>query len=62
MEAMAAGVGEEALCVSGVSVTQQVTMCLKGGCECPRMYRTVCKIHVCLDDPDTIWFKYEACV
>jgi hypothetical protein len=62
MEEMAAGVDEEAVYVSGVSLTQQVTVCLKGGCECSRMSRTVCKIHVCLNGPVTIWFKYEACV
>lgn len=48
MEEMAAGVGEGAVCVSGVSVTQEATVCLKGGCECPRMSRTGCKIHVCV--------------
>lgn len=47
MEEMAAGVGEEAVYVSGVSLTQQVTVCLKGGCECSRMSR-LCAKYMCV--------------
>lgn len=47
MEEMAAGVDEEAVYVSGVSLTQQVTVCLKGGCECSRMSR-LCAKYMCV--------------
>jgi hypothetical protein len=33
--------------VSGVYMTQQVTVCLKGGCECSRMSR-LCAKYMCV--------------